>query len=422
MSMPMPRQRRKNPVLRTRQLNIPPASRGRPALGLMAGAAVGEFRLQTCDQCSTVQYPPRDACVDCLSTDLTWHRQNGVATVLSVTTLRHSNDLYFKERLPWHIGLVQLDSGPSVIVHLQATALQAGSKVLVKAMLDKAGQAVLVAGPPPGDEGELSMSEDAMLKEFRCDPRNRRVLVTDGMSPVGQACVRALVKAGAEVVWVGYAEPWKRHGSGLDALADLEPVTLVPLDVTDERSIATLAGSIGAKVDIVVNTAEVHRTNGIGDRKGTDAARQEMDVNYFGLLRLAQSFAPVLKARSADGELPACAWVNLLSVFGLSNFPPHGTYSASKAAAHSLSQCLRAEFRSSGIRVVNVFPGPVDDDWTQSLPPPKVAPAAIAHAIVEALCEGTEDVYPGDVAQEWFERWRSNPKVLEREIAAGGLA
>jgi short-subunit dehydrogenase len=114
------------------------------------------------------------------------------------------------------------------------------------------------------------------------------------------------------------------------------------------------------------------------------------------------------------------AWVNLLSVYALSNFPPHGTFSASKAAAHSLAQCLRAEMRPSGIRVINVFPGPIDDEWNQNLPQPKVAPAALASAIVKALKEGIEDVYPGDVAQEWLERWRENPKVLERELAAGG--
>ena len=104
----------------------------------------------------------------------------------------------------------------------------------------------------------------------------------------------------------------------------------------------------------------------------------------------------------------------------LSNYPPHGTFSASKAAAHSLAQCLRAEMRPSGIRVINVFPGPIDDEWNQNLPPPKVTPAALASAIVKALREGIEDVYPGDVAQEWVERWRENPKVLERELAAGG--
>jgi len=119
-----------------------------------------------------------------------------------------------------------------------------------------------------------------------------------------------------------------------------------------------------------------------------------------------------------DGAASAVAWVNLLSVYALANFPPHGTFSASKAAAHSLAQCLRAEMRPAGVRVVNVFPGPIDDEWNQLLPPPKIAPAALAKSIVAALREGIEDVYPGDVAQEWLARWRDNPKALEREISA----
>src|SRR5678816_3807498 len=94
-------------------------------------------------------------------------------------------------------------------------------------------------------------------------------------------------------------------------------------------------------------------------RDSVDTARAEMDVNYFGLLRLAQEFGPVMRARGADGLTSATAWVNLLSVYALANFPPHGTFSASKAAAHSLAQCLRAEMRPAGVRVINVFPGPV---------------------------------------------------------------
>jgi hypothetical protein len=54
------------------------------------------------------------------------------------------------------------------------------------------------------------------------------------------------------------------------------------------------------------------------------------------------------------------------------------------------------------------------------MPPPKLAPQALASSIITALKEGIEDVYPGEVAQEWLERWRDNPKVLERELAAGG--
>ena len=137
-------------------------------------------------------------------------------------------------------------------------------------------------------------------------------------------------------------------------------------------------------------------------------------------MRQAQEFGPALKGRSADGVAHAAAWVNLLSIYALANFPPHGTYAASKAAAHSLAQCLRAEMRPAGIRVVNVFPGPVDDEWNQNLPPPKLAPDALARAVVQALKDGLEDVYPGDVAQEWLERWREDPRVLERELAAGG--
>ena len=101
-----------------------------------------------------------------------------------------------------------------------------------------------------------------------------------------------------------------------------------------------------------------------------------MDVNYFGLLRLAQEFGPAMRSRGADGQASAVAWVNLLSIYALANFPPHGTFSASKAAAHSLAQCLRAEMRPAGVRVVNVFPGPIDDEWNQLLPPPKLAPGS----------------------------------------------
>jgi NAD(P)-dependent dehydrogenase (short-subunit alcohol dehydrogenase family) len=263
------------------------------------------------------------------------------------------------------------------------------------------------------------MAHDPMLREMGCDPRFRKVLVTDGKTPVGQALVKALVKAGADLVWVGHAEPWKKL-PGLDGITALPQVTLVPLDLSNERSVSELAGAIAGKVDIVVNNAEVHRTHGVADRRGTDVARAEMDINYFGALRLAQEFGPAIKGRGADGQANAIAWVNVLSIYALSNFPPHGTYSASKAAAHSLAQCLRAEMRPAGIRVVNVFPGPIDDEWNQLMPPPKVAPAALANAIVKALRDGVEDVYPGDVAQEWLARWRDNPKVLERELAAGG--
>ncbi len=415
MTMPLMHPPRKNPVLRTRQINLPPWARGRVALGITAAAAEGRFELQSCQDCGTVQYPPREACHKCLSPRLVWQDQSGEGELLASTTLHHSNDLFFRERLPWRLGLVQLDAGPTLMVHLHGETAAAPTRVRVGARLDRAGQAVLIGFP---NEVSPHMADDNMLREMTSDPKFRKVLVTDGKTEVGQALVRAVIKAGADIVWVGHAEPWKKLG-GLDDIAALPQVTLVPLDLTNGRNVVELAGSIGGKVDIVINNAEVHRTFGIGARRGTDVAKAEMDINYFGLLRLAQEFGPALKGRSADGATGAVAWVNVLSIYALSNFPPHGTFSASKAAAHSLAQCLRAEMRPAGIRVINAFPGPIDDEWNQQTPPPKLPPAALANAIVKALRDGVEDIYPGDVAQEWLARWRDNPKVLERELAAG---
>lgn len=415
MTMPLMRPERKNPVLRTRLPTLPPGQRGRVALGMTAAAAEGRFELQQCDDCGAVQYPPREACHRCLSPNLKWREQSGEGELLSQTTLAHSNDLFFRERLPWRLGLVRLDAGATLMLHLHGDVPDAPARVKVGARLDRAGQAVLIAFP---DKETKDMADDPMLREMGCEPKLRKVLVTDGKSAVGQALVQALAKAGADLIWVGHAEPWKKL-PGFDAIAALPQVTLVPLDLSNGRSVSELAGAIAGKVDIVINNAEVHRTQGVASRRGTDVARAEMDINYFGLLRLAQEFGPALKGRGADGHSNAIAWVNLLSIFALSNFPSHGTFSASKAAAHSLAQCLRAEMRTAGIRVLNVFPGPIDDEWNQLMPPPKVAPAALASAIVKGLRDGVEDLYPGDVAQEWLARWRDNPKVLERELAAG---
>ena len=150
-----------------------------------------------------------------------------------------------------------------------------------------------------------------------------------------------------------------------------------------------------------------------------DTARAEMDVNYFGLLRLAQEFGPALRARAADGQSSAVAWVNLLSIYALANFPPHGTFSASKAAA-LFARAVPARRDAAGRRARG-----------QRLPGPDRRRMEPAHcrrrssrrprwrsAVVKALRDGVEDVYPGDVAQEWLARWRDNPKALERELAA----
>ena len=56
MTIPLARPAHKNPLLRTPRMNLPPAARGRIALGITAAAAEGRFELQVCADCGTVQY------------------------------------------------------------------------------------------------------------------------------------------------------------------------------------------------------------------------------------------------------------------------------------------------------------------------------------------------------------------------------
>ncbi len=409
-----PSPKRRNPVLPPRRPTLPPVARTRHALGLSAAAAIGEFALQECRECGAVQYPPREACRSCLSDMLTWRPDNGAGTLLASTVVRRPYELYFREHAPWPTGLVRLDCGVSVVAFLHRACPEAEGRVRVRAYLDRAGRAVLVALP---EQEVPDMSEDPLLKAFGNAPKGRNVLVTDGRSDLGQAMALAALKAGAETVWVGVSDPWKAP-PGFKALEETPGITVLSLDVTEGQSVETLAGQIGGKVDILINTAEFHRTHSALSRRGVETARAEMDVNYFGLLRLGQAFGPAMCSRAAEKPKNAVAWVNVLSVFALANYPQQGTFSASKAAALSLAQCLRAEFRSSGLRVLNVFPGPVDEDWNQLELPPKLAPAKLASAIVRALEDGIEDLYPDPIARDWHERWRADPKVLEMELTA----
>ena len=131
-----------------------------------------------------------------------------------------------------------------------------------------------------------------------------------------------MIAAGSDLVWVGEAAPWKKI-PGFEEIRALPEVTVVDLDVTNPDSVKRCAGQIGPKVDILVNTAEQHRAYSVGGRYGTENARAEMEINYFGLLRLAQEFGPVMMARGADTETNAVAWVNILSIFALANKPDH---------------------------------------------------------------------------------------------------
>jgi hypothetical protein len=66
---------------------------------------------------------------------------------------------------------------------------------------------------------------------------------------------------------------------------------------------------------------------------------------------------------------------------------------------------------------MNAFSGPLETEWFQAMPPPKVAPATLAEAVVDGLRRGLEEIYVGDVANDIRARLAANAKAVERELS-----
>lgn len=235
------------------------------------------------------------------------------------------------------------------------------------------------------------------------------VLVTGANRGLGLALSRAALEAGARRVYAGARDP-----RTLEALTRLAPerVRALSLDVTDATSIAAAAAE-APDVTMVFNNAGVLASESVLTSSPEQIAR-EFAINFFGLVAATRAFLPALeRAGSAGGA----ALINVLSVASLANVPQIGAYSASKAAAFSLTQALRTELRGKGIRVHGVFPGPIDTDMVRGIDMKKTSPEDVARAILQGVEQGVEDISPDPVSEGALATWRTDPKELERQFA-----
>lgn len=232
-------------------------------------------------------------------------------------------------------------------------------------------------------------------------------LVTGANRGIGQAFVEALVQAGAARIYAT-----ARDVESLSNVTAIAPDRIVPLalDVTNPEQVAAIAET-AQDVNLLINNAGVLGTGGFFAPSSTETARWEIETNYFGTLNMIRAFAPILKQNGGG------AIVNLLSIAALVNVPVFASYSASKAALHSLTQGVRAELAQQGTLVVGVFPGPVDTAMSENVPLDKVPPIQIAQATLQAVEQGVEDVQPDPVSEQVFAGIRQDPKAIEKQFA-----
>ena len=182
------------------------------------------------------------------------------------------------------------------------------------------------------------------------------------------------------------------------------------LDITNQQEAQT-AAQAASDVNLLINNAGVLASGSLLTSE-ISLLRQDIDTNYLGTLTMMRTLAPVIE-RNGGGSI-----VNVLTLIALASMPGFGGYSASKAAAYSMTQALRAELTKTGIQVHAVFPGAVDTDMIRGVEMPKANPLAVAQAVLAAVEAGEEDVFPDPMSQNAHATWRQDPKALERLFGA----
>jgi short-subunit dehydrogenase len=232
-------------------------------------------------------------------------------------------------------------------------------------------------------------------------------LVTGANRGIGFTFAEELLRRGAAKVYVA-----ARDVSSLSAPLQGKDARLVPvrLDVTDAAQVAAAAAAL-PDVDLLINNAGF--AGGVSAHTTFDMAiaRQEMEVNYFGMLSLTNAFAPALK-KAGGGAI-----VNVLSFLSLVALPAAATYSGSKAAALSVTRSLRAELAAQHTSVIAVMPVQVDTDMGRSLPPPHLSTMDVVGDALDAVESGQEEVFPGELTRNTAQAFAADPKAVQAHIS-----
>jgi NAD(P)-dependent dehydrogenase (short-subunit alcohol dehydrogenase family) len=225
-------------------------------------------------------------------------------------------------------------------------------------------------------------------------------LVTGGNRGLGRAYVQALLQAGTAKVYAAVRDP----------NAVVEPgSTAVHLDITDPQAVAAAVKTCGDATLLINNAGTLHRSPFLS-AQSMDAARSEMETNYFGTLAMCRAFAAIL-GRNGGGAL-----VNMLSVVSWFTYPPSGSQCAAKAAQLSLTNGIRIELRAQNTLVVGVFAGFIDTDMSRGIDVPKSAPLAIARRVIDGIEAGEEEILADDRSVAVREAISRSPMAIYEDM------
>lgn len=207
------------------------------------------------------------------------------------------------------------------------------------------------------------------------------VVVTGANRGIGLGFVREALDRGAAKVYAGVRD----LNSVTDELRETG-AEIIALEVTSAEDIAAAAAHC-TDATVLINNAGLHANDRLIKANDPDAARREMEVNYFAPLATTRAFAPVIAANAkksgASGSI-----VNVLSLAAMAPTAFMGGYSTSKGAALYLSGITRAELGPDNITCTSLIVGSVDTRMADHVQGKKEDPRDIAKAGLKAMERG----------------------------------
>ncbi len=211
--------------------------------------------------------------------------------------------------------------------------------------------------------------------------KGKTILITGGTAGIGLEAAKQFLTCGTEVIITG------RNQEKLNAAKKLCPALItIKSDVANANDTEMLFNKVKelGGIDILYNNAGVMSAPlnlGVANAKHFEAAENEININYLGVIRLNNLFIEMLKSRK-EGAI-----INTTSILSYVPLTLAPTYSASKAALHFYTESLRNHLQvlHSRLKIFELLPPVVATDMADGLETKAITPEQLVKALIAGI-------------------------------------